>query len=136
MHVSYHILQVEDRALEVWGTEEAIEAEREKREEKKIKSKKRTFDKMIKGWYLVLLLYTCTVTPQETTDKKYPCSLACYTRLFFSIVELRMNARSSLGKQIHSIHQHDYTEEEYDEDGDMYSKKCKTCDHVNEYEKM
>lgn len=40
---------MEVRALEVWGSEEAIEAEREKRDEKKIKSKKRTFDKMIKG---------------------------------------------------------------------------------------
>lgn len=47
-----------------------------------------------------------------------------------------MNARSSLGKQIHSIHQHDYADEEYDEERDVYSKRCKTCEHVNEYEKM
>jgi DNA-repair protein complementing XP-A cells len=42
---------VEDRAIEVWGSEEAIEAERERREERKEKSKKRTFDKMIKGFF-------------------------------------------------------------------------------------
>ena len=48
-----------------------------------------------------------------------------------------MNARSSLGKQLQTNHTHDFEEEEeYDEERDIYSKKCKTCDHVNEYEKM
>ncbi|OQV21410.1 putative DNA repair protein complementing XP-A cells-like protein [Hypsibius exemplaris] len=91
--------QIEDRAIEVWGSEEAVEAERDRRTEQKVKSKKRTFDKMIK--------------------------------------ELRMNARSSLGKQVRLNHTHEFEEqEEYDEERDVYSKKCKTCDHVNEYEKM
>ncbi|XP_055330334.1 DNA repair protein complementing XP-A cells homolog isoform X2 [Paramacrobiotus metropolitanus] len=49
--------QVEERALEVWGTEEALDAEREKRQNRKEKSKKRTFDKMIKeptSWKLLV----------------------------------------------------------------------------------
>lgn len=45
------VVQVEQRALEVWGSEEALEEEREKREERKQKSKKRTFDKMITGTF-------------------------------------------------------------------------------------
>ena len=41
--------QVEERALEVWGTEEALEKEHEKREEKKEAAKVKKFNKRIKA---------------------------------------------------------------------------------------
>jgi hypothetical protein len=62
-------------------------------------------------------------------------SLISVTEFKF-FAELRMNARSSLGKQVRANHEHDFEGEEYDEDRDVYRKKCKTCDHVTEYEKM
>ena len=40
-----------ERALEVWGSEEAIEEEREKRSENKEKMKQKKFDKKVKGQY-------------------------------------------------------------------------------------
>lgn len=45
----YLLLQVERRALEVWGSEENLEEEREKREEKKVLSKTRKFNKNMKA---------------------------------------------------------------------------------------
>lgn len=33
-------------------------------------------------------------------------------------------------------HVHDFEDEVYHEDTDMWSKKCKTCEHSEEYEKM
>eukprot|EP00095_Tigriopus_kingsejongensis_P010020 snap_masked-scaffold1048_size67263-processed-gene-0.16 protein:Tk10020 transcript:snap_masked-scaffold1048_size67263-processed-gene-0.16-mRNA-1 annotation:"dna repair protein complementing xp-a cells-like protein" len=41
--------QIEDRALEVWGTEEALAQEHELREEKKVKTKTKKFNKQIKA---------------------------------------------------------------------------------------
>jgi DNA-repair protein complementing XP-A cells len=45
----YLQLQVEKRALEVWGTEEALEEERELREEKREKAKAKKYGKKMKG---------------------------------------------------------------------------------------
>ena len=42
-------LKVSERALEVWGSEEAIEQEREDRIEKRDVAKKKKFDKKVKG---------------------------------------------------------------------------------------
>lgn len=44
----YLQLQVEKRALEVWGSEDALEQERERREEKKEKSKYKKYQKQMK----------------------------------------------------------------------------------------
>ncbi|CAH0562565.1 unnamed protein product [Brassicogethes aeneus] len=41
-------IQVEKRALEVWGSEESIEEEREKREEKQVMSKTKKYHKQLK----------------------------------------------------------------------------------------
>ena len=41
--------QIEDRALEVWGSEEALEKEHEARDEKREKAKAKKFDKQIKA---------------------------------------------------------------------------------------
>jgi DNA-repair protein complementing XP-A cells len=40
---------VERRALEVWGSEEQLEAERERREEERAKSKVKKYNKQLKG---------------------------------------------------------------------------------------
>ncbi|XP_050403786.1 DNA repair protein complementing XP-A cells homolog [Patella vulgata] len=90
--------QVYYRAIEVWGSEEAIEEERETRSEKKDKAKQKKFDKRVK--------------------------------------ELRNAVRSSLWRKGTTVHEHEYGEESYDEEEDMYSKKCKTCEHLMTYEKM
>ncbi|KAI8793330.1 DNA repair protein complementing XP-A cells-like [Biomphalaria glabrata] len=50
--------------------------------------------------------------------------------------ELRMSVRSSLWRKDLSGHQHEYRDEIYDEDEDMYSKTCSSCGHVWSYEKM
>ena len=42
-------MQISERALEVWESEEAIEEEREKRLENKQKVKVKKFDKRMKG---------------------------------------------------------------------------------------
>ncbi|CAG9857217.1 unnamed protein product [Phyllotreta striolata] len=44
----YLLPQVEQRALEVWGTEENIEKERELREEKRVMAKSRKYEKQLK----------------------------------------------------------------------------------------
>lgn len=94
----YLRLQVEKKALEVWGSEEALEEEHEKREDRRDHLKVKKFNKKLKA--------------------------------------LRMQVRGSLYKKDISAHEHEYGEEVYDEDEDMYSRTCKTCDHVHSYEKM
>ena len=54
----------------------------------------------------------------------------------FSVLDLRLAVRSSLGVKQTATHEHQYGEETYDEDEDMYSKTCETCDHTLSYEKM
>lgn len=41
-------MQIEERALEVWGTKERLEEEFEKREEKKVMSKNKKYHKQMK----------------------------------------------------------------------------------------
>ncbi|XP_066273290.1 DNA repair protein complementing XP-A cells homolog [Branchiostoma lanceolatum] len=52
------------------------------------------------------------------------------------IKELRKAVRSSTWTKDTSSHQHEFGPESYDEDSDMYSKKCATCGFVQSYEKM
>jgi hypothetical protein len=51
---------VEQRALEVWGSEEQLEAERERREEERAKSKVKKYNKQLKGmnWWRCLRMVT------------------------------------------------------------------------------
>ena len=41
--------QVEKRALEIWGSKENLQQEKEQREENKEKAKQKKFDKKVKG---------------------------------------------------------------------------------------
>lgn len=52
------------------------------------------------------------------------------------VKELRLAVRGSLARKDRGPHEHDYGEESYDEEEDMYSKKCQTCGHIDTYEKM
>ncbi|XP_067666783.1 DNA repair protein complementing XP-A cells homolog [Haliotis asinina] len=90
--------QVSARAMEVWGDEETLEEQHEKRGQNREKSKQKKFDKRVK--------------------------------------ELRMAVRSSLWRKDSGSHEHEFGEETYDEDEDMYSKTCTSCGHVMTYEKM
>ncbi|XP_035230232.1 DNA repair protein complementing XP-A cells homolog [Stegodyphus dumicola] len=54
----YLRLQVENRALEIFGTEETIEEMKEQREEAQLKRKKKAFDKKIKG-IVISCVYSC-----------------------------------------------------------------------------
>jgi len=91
---------IHNRAIEVWGSDEAIEEQKEKRVVNKEKLKTKKFEKKIK--------------------------------------DLRRAVRTSTWHKDLSKHEHEYAseDEEYDEENDVYKKKCKTCDHVLEYEKM
>lgn len=94
-------MKVEKRALEVWGTEDALEAEHELRETKRDKAKSNKFAKKLKV--------------------------------------LRMQVRGSLYKRdvgIVSAHEHEYGDETYNEEEDVYTQTCKTCSFKNTYEKM
>ncbi|CAG0903026.1 unnamed protein product [Cyprideis torosa] len=90
--------QVEQRAIEVWGSEEKLEEAREEREEKRNKAKHRKFERNMKA--------------------------------------LRKNVRSSLYKVEPQKHEHVYGEEIYDENDDVYRRKCTGCSLIQEYEKM
>ncbi|XP_071845817.1 DNA repair protein complementing XP-A cells homolog isoform X2 [Apostichopus japonicus] len=94
----YLRLQIEKRALEVWESQEEIDAAKERRTENREKAKMKKLDKSVK--------------------------------------ELRKAVRTSLWTKDLSSHKHEYGEETYDEDSDMYSKRCTTCDHELQYEKM
>ncbi|XP_071507134.1 DNA repair protein complementing XP-A cells homolog [Diadema antillarum] len=52
------------------------------------------------------------------------------------VKELRRAVRTSMWTKDLSTHQHTYGAETYDEEEDMYSKKCTECGHVVSYEKM
>ena len=61
--------------------------------------------------------------------------------LFFCFcdhLELKKAVRTSTWHKDLSKHEHDYDVENevYDEEEDVYTKKCKTCDHEITYEKM
>ncbi len=112
--------QVEKRALEVWGTEEALENEHEKREEKRDQAKVKKFNKKLKALRMQVIELPLKKRQSLRLDK-----------VFF-----QFQVRGSLYKKDISAHEHDYGEEVYDEDEDQYSRTCKTCNHVHSYEKM
>lgn len=96
----YLHLQVEKRALEVWGSEEKLIEEREARDEKRDKGKLKKFNKNLK--------------------------------------KLRMEMRSSLFDKTSSatMHKHEFDDEIYNENDDIYTRTCKTCGFKESYEKM
>lgn len=94
----YLQLQVEKRALEVWGSIETLQEELKKREEKRVFNKTKKYAKHIK--------------------------------------ELRMSMRSSLYDRTSASHEHKFGPESYNEEEDIYSHSCLTCDYQETYEKM
>ena len=52
-----------------------------------------------------------------------------------SLSDLRRAVRTSMWTKDLSVHQHTYDEETFDEETDMYSKKCSGCEQVVSYEK-
>lgn len=56
LYLKFDILQVEERALEVWGTEEEVERQIELRQEKQKASKLKTYQKKVKGTIVILWL--------------------------------------------------------------------------------
>nr|CAD7458328.1 unnamed protein product [Timema tahoe] len=95
----YLHVQVEERALEVWGTEEKLLEEKDLREKKKGKSKLKKYNKQIKA--------------------------------------LRMSVRSSLYDRTTNVsHEHTFGPETYNEEDDNYTRRCRTCDYEETFEKM
>lgn len=92
--------QIEQRAIEVWGSEDGLMQERELRDEKRDKTKLKKYNKNLK--------------------------------------QLRMEMRSSLfdNRTAAGPHQHDFADETYDEEEDMYTKVCVECGFSQTYEKM
>lgn len=54
-----------------------------------------------------------------------------------NLKQLRMEMRSSLfDRTADGPHQHDFGDETYDEEEDMYTKVCAECGYSQTYEKM
>lgn len=115
----YLEIQIAERAFEVWGGEEALEQEKERREKKREDIKKKKFDKKITGYCKNIF---------------FPYLLLISS--FFFVLELKRAVRSSLYKKIDTTHEHEFDEEVYNEEKDEYTKSCKTCSHKLTYEKM
>lgn len=96
----YLHLQIEKRAIDVWGSEEKLIAQKELLDEKRDQMKHKKYKKNLK--------------------------------------QLRMEMRSSLYDRTttSTMHVHEYGDEMYDEDSDMYSHACKSCGFSETYEKM
>lgn len=57
--------------------------------------------------------------------------------MLFSVTsELRLAVRSSLLRKEKEAHEHEFGPEAYDEEEDIYSKTCRTCNYTMTYEKM
>ena len=93
----YLQLQVEERSLEVWGSEEKVVDEIEAREKRSMQQK----------------------------DKKYRTQLKQLRR--------QVQAQNIVVREAHA---HEYGEEVYDEENDVYKKACDSCGHTLQYEKM
>jgi len=65
----YPILQIQKRALEIWGSEDAIKEEKERRKVHRVKAKQKQFDKKMKGrlykWSFQVLMFACSVGASE-----------------------------------------------------------------------
>lgn len=91
--------QIEEKALQVWGSEDNLLKERELRDDKRDKTKAKKYNKELK--------------------------------------RLRMNVRSSLyDKTKKALHTHSYGPESYNEEEDIYTHTCTTCEFKESYEKM
>lgn len=102
----YLRLQVERRALEVWGSEDALEAAHDRREARKESAKAKKFDKKIKALRM-------QVRGSLFAKKDYSAATAAS-----------------------HVHDYGDGEEVYDEEKDEYRRTCKICGLVNVYEKM
>ncbi|XP_044732726.1 DNA repair protein complementing XP-A cells homolog isoform X2 [Chrysoperla carnea] len=96
----YLQIQIEKRALEVWGSEETLREELDKRDEKRVLIKTKKYQKEMK--------------------------------------ELRKTVRSSLfdNRTNQATHVHKFGPESYNEEDDIYSHTCLTCNFVETFEKM
>lgn len=104
----YLLAQVEALSFERYGGEDGLDEELERRQNEKRRRKEAKAAKAIKQ------LRKQTSTPRWLKAE-------------------RANAAKSEAKRCTD---HDYEDEVYDESTDMWSKKCKLCDHAEEYEKM
>lgn len=123
----YLHLQIEQRALQVWGSEENLLKEKEMRDVKREEAKIKKFNKKVSNItyfffaFFVLLLIKITLL----------------RFLVMKIKQLRMQVRSSLyDKTTKASHVHEFGEDTYNEEDDTYTHVCKTCHYEETYEKM
>ena len=123
---------MEELALAVWGSEEALERAHEERDGRREAAKRKKFNKQIKA----LRMQGRDSTMKQFTIKPhfiYKC------HFFYSQIHIESDCaqvRGSLYKKDLGGHQHEFGEEGYDEEEDEYFKTCKTCDYTARYEKM
>lgn len=114
--------QVEKRALEIWGSEEKLLEELENREEKRMISKQKSYQKKMKSVFQFFVFFI------------HFCFWFSYFELFAA---LKMSIRSSLyTRALTESHTHEFGEETYNSDDDTYSHFCVSCDYKETYEKM
>ncbi|VDP39094.1 unnamed protein product [Schistosoma mattheei] len=132
--------QIAERALEIWGSEDALEKEREKRLKRNEESKLKSYSKKVK----VLSESRCTI---NSYHKSLYLSSACdwfllrtlgvyYKTFALFISELKLQTRSSLYTRVHKSHEHVFGPEKYDSKSDIYYKCCIECDYKSTYEKL
>lgn len=120
----YLQLQIEQRALEIWGSEEKLLKEKELRDVKREGIKIKKFNKKVINIFILAKIQNNIIIIQ--------------TKLFvLQIKQLRMQVRSSLyDKTSKASHTHEFGEDLYNEDDDTYTHSCTTCGYEETYEKM
>lgn len=124
-------LQAEKRALEVWGSEEAVEEAREAREENREVQKQKRFNKKVKGQFPAREGFPMSEPPLSCQN------LQNHAVMLHVLSELRRAVRSSVWTKNTSGHQHEYGPEVVlDPEDDLYRKTCTSCGHEVTFEKM
>jgi len=123
----YLHLQIEQRALEVWGSEDNLLKQKEARDIKREEAKIKKFNKKVTYMCiddLNIILYLVAKT-----------NFIYFTEI--KIKQLRMQVRSSLyDKTTKASHVHEFGEDTYNEEDDTYTHICTTCGYEETYEKM
>ncbi|VDL95665.1 unnamed protein product [Schistocephalus solidus] len=128
--------QVAARSLEIWGSEEALEAERIRRSVQRENLKLKSYEKKLKSlsmksFFTVLICLGASTVTSASYDYYFS-----YKHSSVFSAELRMQTRSSLFSKKSEQHEHSLGAETYDEAKDIYFKTCATCNFRVEFEKL
>lgn len=118
-------MKVVQRSHEIWGGDDELQSELDKRVANKQIMKQKKFTKKLEGFNI------------QTSMNVSECSMSwrCFS-------ELRRAVRTSTWQKKLGNHVHEFPSEgeeggeTYDEETDSWSKTCSTCGYTMNYEKM